>query len=179
MRPAEDADLASLLEHVLDAAIELQGADFGDVQVYDADSGTLVFRFALDGARMGTWEWEASVSLEAEAKAHERVSERLELLQSELSRGLFSAIEIRQEARAPGARREFAEAARKIGDLSPREREVLDGLVRGEPHKQIAHRLGISVRTVELHRTRMLHRLGTPHLADAIRLAVLAELAAE
>jgi two-component system response regulator FixJ len=56
---------------------------------------------------------------------------------------------------------------------------VLDGLVRGEPHKQIAHRLGISVRTVELHRTRMLHRLGTPHLADAIRLAVLAELAAE
>jgi two-component system response regulator FixJ len=55
---------------------------------------------------------------------------------------------------------------------------VLDGLVQGEPHKIIAHKLGISVRTVELHRVRMLHRLGTRHLADAIRLAVLAELSA-
>jgi PAS domain S-box-containing protein len=122
---------------------------------------------------------EVSASLEAEAKAHERVSERLELLQSELSRGLFAAIENRQKAPSPGTQRRVAEAARKIAHLSPRERQVLDGLVRGEPHKQIAHRLGISVRTVELHRTRMLHRLGTPHLADAIRLAVLAELAGE
>jgi PAS domain S-box-containing protein len=122
---------------------------------------------------------EVSASLEAEAKARERISGRLELLQSELSRGLFSAIENRQKQSAPGTQSRVAEAARKIADLTPRERQVLDGLVQGEPHKTIAHRLGISVRTVELHRTRMLHRLGTPHLADAIRLAVLAELAAE
>jgi PAS domain S-box-containing protein len=122
---------------------------------------------------------EVSATLDAEAKAHRRVSERLELLQSELSRGLFSALERRRKESSPGTRRRVVEAARKIDDLSPREREVLDGLVAGEPHKKIAHRLGISARTVELHRTRMLHRLGTPHLADAIRLAVLAELAAE
>ncbi|HZC38817.1 MAG TPA: PAS domain-containing protein, partial [Sphingomicrobium sp.] len=41
MRPAEDADLTSLLEQVLDAAIELQGADFGDIQLYNADRNTL------------------------------------------------------------------------------------------------------------------------------------------
>src|SRR5918994_2550665 len=41
MRPAEDADLAFLLEQVLDSAIELEGADFGDVQLYDGESGTL------------------------------------------------------------------------------------------------------------------------------------------
>jgi PAS domain S-box-containing protein len=122
---------------------------------------------------------EVSASLEAEARAHERVAERLELLQSELSRGLFAAIENRRRAPLPGAQRRVAEAARKIAKLSPRERQVLDGLVQGEPHKRIAYSLGISVRTVELHRTRMLHRLGTPHLADAIRLAVLAELASE
>jgi len=122
---------------------------------------------------------EVSATLEAEAKAHERVSERLELLQSELSRGLFAALESRQNGSSTGTHRRVAEAARKMADLSPREREVLDGLVAGEPHKTIAHRLGISVRTVELHRTRMLHRLGTPHLAEAIRFAVLAELAAE
>ena len=68
-------------------------------------------------------------------------------------------------------------AATKLARLSPREREVLDALVRGEAHKVIAHRLGISARTVELHRARMLQRLGTRHLADAIKLAVLAELA--
>lgn len=94
---------------------------------------------------------------------------------TEMLDGQFAALE---SQRSPGMHRRVAEAAGKIADLSPRERDVLDGLVAGELHKQIAHRLGISVRTVELHRTRMLHRLGTPHLADAIRLAVLAELAA-
>ena len=41
MRPAEDAELATLLRGVLDAAIELQGADFGDVQLLDSQTGTL------------------------------------------------------------------------------------------------------------------------------------------
>ena len=41
MRPTEDADLASLLEPVLEAAIELQGADFGDIALYDSNPRTL------------------------------------------------------------------------------------------------------------------------------------------
>jgi two-component system response regulator FixJ len=69
------------------------------------------------------------------------------------------------------------DCAQKIAGLSPREREVLEALVQGEAHKAIAHQLGISVRTVELHRARMLRRLGTRHLSDAIKVAVLAELA--
>ena len=71
------------------------------------------------------------------------------------------------------------DAARRIAELSPREREVLDGLAQGEAHKTIAHRPGISVRTVDLHRVNMLRRLGTRHLAEAIRLLVLAELMTE
>ena len=122
---------------------------------------------------------EVSATLEAEAKARELIRDRLELLQSELSRGLFAALESRQKGSSPRTHRRVVEAALKIADLSPRERDVLEGLVAGEPHKTIAHRLGISVRTVELHRTRMLHRLGTPNVAEAIRLAVLAELAAD
>ena len=69
-------------------------------------------------------------------------------------------------------------AAARLADLSAREREVLDGLVAGHPNKVIAGNLGISVRTVEVHRARMLQRLGTRRLADAIRLAVIASLAA-
>ena len=70
-----------------------------------------------------------------------------------------------------------AEAAKSIATLSRRERQVLDGLVVGQPNKTIAFELGISVRTVEVHRTRMLERLRTRRLADAIRVAVLASLA--
>ena len=122
---------------------------------------------------------DASATLQAEREARQRTDERLELLQGELSRGLFAAIESRKVGLARPAERRVRDAAHKITQLSRRERQVLDGLVQGEPHKTIAHRLGISVRTVEIHRTRMLHRLGTPHLAEAIRLAVLAELAGE
>ena len=63
-----------------------------------------------------------------------------------------------------------------MAKLSPRERQVLDGLVAGRSTKQMAYDLGISARTVEVHRVRMLARLGTHSLAEAIRLAVLAGL---
>jgi two-component system, LuxR family, response regulator FixJ len=68
------------------------------------------------------------------------------------------------------------EAAVRVGFLSPREREVLDALVAGRSNKAIAHDLGLSVRTVEVHRARMLKRLGTHSLAEAVRLAVIATL---
>jgi two-component system, LuxR family, response regulator FixJ len=71
---------------------------------------------------------------------------------------------------------ETAEAARRIAALSHREREVLDALVMGRPNKVIAFDLGISIRTVEVHRARMMDRLGVRQFAEAIRLAVLARL---
>jgi two-component system, LuxR family, response regulator FixJ len=69
------------------------------------------------------------------------------------------------------------DAAQRIAKLSPREREVLEALVAGAANKVIAFDLGLSVRTVEVHRARMMDRLGTRQLAEAIRLAVLATLA--
>ena len=69
------------------------------------------------------------------------------------------------------------DSAERIARLSPREREVLDALVEGASNKVIAFDLGLSVRTVEVHRARMMERLGTRQLAEAIRLAVLATLA--
>jgi two-component system response regulator FixJ len=72
---------------------------------------------------------------------------------------------------------EAEEAAKRIAKLSPREREVLDALVAGHPNKIIAFELGLSVRTVEVHRARMMDRLGVNQLAEAIRLAVMARMA--
>jgi RNA polymerase sigma factor (sigma-70 family) len=56
--------------------------------------------------------------------------------------------------------------------LTPREREVFALLVRGKPHKQIAHELGISDRTVKLHRHQIVQKLQIRSLAEA---AVIAE----
>jgi two-component system response regulator FixJ len=87
---------------------------------------------------------------------------------------LLGAIEtaLARADRADGDR-DVVEAARLIATLSPREREVLEGLVAGRPNKVIAFELGISVRTVEVHRSRMMERLGVHQFAEAVRLAVL------
>ena len=76
----------------------------------------------------------------------------------------------------PARDRETMDAVQRVAGLSPRERQVLDALVAGRATKQMAYDLGISARTVEVHRARMLARLGTHSLAEAIRLAVLAGL---
>jgi two-component system response regulator FixJ len=68
------------------------------------------------------------------------------------------------------------EAAGRIAALSRREREVLLALARGDAQKTIAYDLGISARTVEIHRARMLRRLGVRNLAEAIRLVAIADL---
>jgi len=57
-------------------------------------------------------------------------------------------------------------------ELTPREREVFALLVQGKPHKQIAHELSISDRTVKLHRHQVVQKLRVRSLAE---LAVIAE----
>ncbi|WP_424138698.1 response regulator transcription factor [Roseomonas chloroacetimidivorans] len=76
------------------------------------------------------------------------------------------------------ARPEISRAAALIATLSPREREVLDLAMEGKASKVIAYELGISPRTVEVHRLRLLARLGVGSLAEAVRLCVLADMAA-
>lgn len=71
-----------------------------------------------------------------------------------------------------------SDAIARIASLSPRERDVLDGLVAGLPNKLIAYQLDISVRTVEMHRQRLMERLGVKTLGDALKLAVLASMPA-
>ena len=66
-------------------------------------------------------------------------------------------------------------AVQRIATLSRRACQVFKALVAGQPCKIIAFDLGVSVRTVDVHRARIVHRLGIRKLAEAVRLAVLAE----
>jgi DNA-binding CsgD family transcriptional regulator len=81
---------------------------------------------------------------------------------------------------APGTdqlrRVEAWDAATRILSLSQRERQVLDAVVEGHSNKTIARELGISVRTVEAHRTRLLDRLEVRTTVEAVRLTTLSRL---
>ena len=71
-------------------------------------------------------------------------------------------------------RRAHAKAA--VEELSARELEVLASMVQGNSNKEIAQELGISPRTVEIHRGNMMRKLRARSTSDAIRLAVYAGL---
>ena len=63
----------------------------------------------------------------------------------------------------------------RLATLSTREREVLDGLIAGLPNKTIAYDLGISPRTVEIHRANVMTKLGVRSLSEALRIAFAAQ----
>jgi PAS domain S-box-containing protein len=63
-----------------------------------------------------------------------------------------------------------------LGDLTPRQRQVLALMARGLRNKQIAAQLGIGEKTVKMHRAAMIARLGVTTSVDALRLAVEAGL---
>lgn len=67
-------------------------------------------------------------------------------------------------------------AVERLNRLSRREREILQGLLDGLSNKGIARRLGISARTVEMHRARMNSDLGVKSLSEALRFAIDAGL---
>lgn len=65
-----------------------------------------------------------------------------------------------------------SEAAERLAALSAREREVLDGVVRGLSNKEIARELGISPRTVEAYRANLMMKMGADSLSDLVRMAI-------
>jgi PAS domain S-box-containing protein len=88
---------------------------------------------------------------------------------------LGSQVEVDSGSAAPLALRQ-RRAAGLAATLSPRQREVLKEMAAGQRNKQIAWRLGLSEKTVKMHRALLLEKLGVKTSADAIRLAVEAGL---
>jgi FixJ family two-component response regulator len=86
---------------------------------------------------------------------------------------LFDAISRAQEkdAQSRKAHSELESIRGKVASLTPREREVFARVVAGRMNKQIAGDLGIAEKTIKIHRSRVMEKLGTRTLADLVRMA--------
>jgi PAS domain S-box-containing protein len=93
----------------------------------------------------------------------------------ELEYFIGSQVELDEETLGPSSNRHH-HAVQVVRTLSPRQRQVLEQIAAGYRSKQISFNLGLSEKTVKMHRTLILEKIGTHNVADAIRLAVEAGL---
>ena len=77
------------------------------------------------------------------------------------------------DRRTRQARAEDAKVVTLLSRLTPREREVMDLVIAGKPNKIIADDLGISPKTVEIHRARVMEKMQAGSVAELVRLALL------
>ena len=71
---------------------------------------------------------------------------------------------------------ERRDAAARVSLLTARERQILQGLMKALPSKVLAHSLGISTRTVEMHRRNLIRRMGVKSSTEAVRVALRANV---
>lgn len=87
-----------------------------------------------------------------------------------LSAAIADALE--RNARQRNEAAEENEIASRIARLTAREREVMKNVVEGQPNREIARQLGISPRTVEVYKARMMEKMQAHSLPELVRLAL-------
>ena len=90
-----------------------------------------------------------------------------QLLLDRIRRAIEKDVEFRQ------AHSERAEVAARLAQLTPREREVMDLVIAGKANKVIASELGLSPKTVEVHRAHVMKKMQVDSLADLVRVGML------
>ena len=90
-----------------------------------------------------------------------------------LLESVYRALESASGTRS--GKQESQTARQLLTHLSPRERTVLEKLVQGQPNKIVAYELGISPRTVEIHRAHIMLKMDASSLADLVRTVLMAQ----
>jgi two-component system, LuxR family, response regulator FixJ len=84
-----------------------------------------------------------------------------------------------KDAKTRTALKEHERIRERLDSLTPREREVLTLMTQGKPNKVMAHELGVSQRTVEIHRARVMEKSGASSLAQLVRMVMDQDLPAK
>jgi two-component system response regulator FixJ len=151
------------------------GCVLTDVRMPELDGLELQRRLAQLGVRMPvivmTGHGDVPIAVEAlkagAADFLEKPFDDAQLLEA-VSSALAASRRAGDEAAA------IAEIITRLASLTPREREVMDRLVAGQPNKTIAYDLGSSPRTVEVHRARVMEKMGARSLPELVRMAITA-----
>ena len=85
-----------------------------------------------------------------------------------------TALDMDEEQRMQQAQR--AEIAARLAHLTPREHEVMEMVTEGKSNKEIASALGVSAKTVEAHRARVMEKMQADSLAELVRMAMAANV---
>jgi FixJ family two-component response regulator len=93
-----------------------------------------------------------------------------ELLLDRIQRALLDSVKARE------SRLEQETIKSRIAQLTPREREVLERVVAGDTNKGVARRLGISDKTVELHRSRVMEKMKAESLAALVKMVSVVQV---
>lgn len=154
------------------------GAVLTDVRMPEMDGLTLQRRLAELGSRLPviimTGHGDVPIAVEAlKAGATdflEKPFDDAHLLDA-VCAALATSQRVHQQAAAT------AEIAARLATLTPREREVLERLVAGQPNKTIAYDLGTSPRTVEVQRARVMEKMHARNLPELVRMVIALEAA--
>jgi two-component system response regulator FixJ len=154
------------------------GCVLTDVQMPELNGLELQRRMSEQGIRLPvivmTGHGDVPIAVEAmKAGAAEFLEKPFD--DEQLLTAVTSAIEVSQRARDEAVA--VADTMRRLATLTPREHEVLDRLVAGQPNKSIAYDLGSSPRTVEVHRARVMEKMGARSLPELVRMTIAAEQA--
>lgn len=158
---------------LLAALPEATGCILTDVRMPEIDGLTLQRHLAEAGVRLPvivmTGHGDVPIAVEAlKAGAADFLEKPFD--DSQLLAAVTNAIAASERSRDEAA--VVADITRKLANLTPREREVLDKLVEGLPNKTIAYDLGSSPRTVEVHRARVMEKMGARSLPELVRMTV-------
>jgi two-component system, LuxR family, response regulator FixJ len=171
-----DVSLFESAQHFLDA---LPGIDFGcvvsDVRMPGIDGIELLQRLKADRRAFPVliMTGHGDVPLAVEAMKLGAVDFLEKPFEDDR---LIGMIEIALQQAEAGARSEAAtlDIAARVESLSPRERQVMEGLVSGLSNKQIAREYDISPRTIEVYRANVMTKMEASSLSELVRLAMRA-----
>jgi two-component system response regulator FixJ len=159
----------------LAVAAEASGVVITDVRMPQMDGLELVRRLSKQGVDLPvivmTGHGDVPLAVEA-MKAGVRDFIEKPYDDETMLGAIRAALSVQVEGQARDEAR--AEFLRRLDSLSPRERQVMEGLVAGKANKVIAHDLDISPRTVEIYRAHVMTKTQAQSLSELVRMAMLA-----